>query len=132
MITFSDDTPVWIKDWVLYSHSLLIPEWELEVEMKDCVDEEIPECTGDVDISHGYLRASLCFQRDIKETQLNIVRVVVHEVCHIFLSQMSSTAETLISSKTVRETGWKKFEHVEEETVVRLSRIIVQLRDKEK
>jgi hypothetical protein len=129
MITFSDDTPVWIKDWVLYSHSLLIPEWELEVEMKDCVDEDVPECTGEVNIENGYLRATVYYQSDLQHTAQNITRVVVHEICHIFLGRMVSAAENLISNSVVKKTCWKNYEEAEETAIVQLSRVLVKLRN---
>lgn len=127
-IEFTKDVPEWIQDWVNWVALKLIPEWELDVNMKECIDKDVPECTGEVSVDPGYLRATASYQTGIENNPRTIVRVIIHEIVHIFMDNVNSSAEALISNKTVKATCWQKYEHAEEETVVRLSRVLYELR----
>ena len=141
MINFSDDTPDWIKDWVTWATSLLIPEWDVSVNMVDDFKEDANDTTiwnndgdlssdrdGEILCSSENLTAHVKLKKCIEDTTKGHIGVV-HEICHAVTCRMSESAKNLISSKVVRKTAWKSYDAAEEETVVRLSRSLVQLRE---
>lgn len=128
-IKYSKDTPAWIKDYVEFSVRTLIPDWDVSVEMVDDCEPDVPDNKGEIESYPEYLRAEIRYENELVDNTDGHERVV-HEVCHAFLARLSETAKTLISSKVVAKTAWKSYEHAEEEAVVRLSKLLVALRDK--
>jgi hypothetical protein len=146
MITFSDDTPLWIRDWVKWACAVLIPDWYITVKMVDDLGEEDDDedyefssehlnAKGTIEVSTEYLSASVEFLKSLSDTPDGHVRVI-HEICHAFLARMEQGAELLMKLYRKKPTrsalmAWKNYNHLEEETVVRLSRILLQWREGE-
>lgn len=128
MIKFTPDTPAWIEDWVKWTCELLVPDWDINVVMVEELDVDTPDDKGEIEPSPEYLRAEVKYEKSLEDTTDGHERVV-HEIGHAFLAKMSEAANTLISSKVVKKTAWKNHEYAEEEAVVRLSRILVSLRN---
>jgi hypothetical protein len=128
-IKYSKDTPDWIKDYVQFSVKTLIPDWDICVVMVDDCEPDAPDNKGEIETKPEYLRADIRYEKELTDDVDGHERVV-HEVCHAFLARLSETARNLISSKVVAKTAWKSYEHAEEEAVVRLSKLLVALRDK--
>ncbi len=127
MITFSEDSPEWLAEWVNWAAKLLIPEWDLYISMDGEEPDNDLDSHGEVHSSPEYMRAHIKFWSKIKDTPDGHARVI-HEICHAFLAPLSAAGENLISNNSVRRTSWKNFESAEEITVVRLSKSLLQLR----
>jgi hypothetical protein len=127
MINFSEDTPEWIQDLVRWTTELFAPEWDVSVTMKDVVDADIPHCKGAIETEPGYLRCDITYQNDLVNNTRG-QEDVVHEICHLLTEPTSKCAENLVTSKMVRNTALKNYEHLEEELIVRLTRTLVELR----
>ena len=132
MIKFSDNTPPWVRDWCEWSVNLLLPEWDVDVEMVDKLEQGHEDLgddrPGEIIASSENLKASVKFLSSMKDCPQSHIEVV-HEFCHGFMARMSESANNLISSKVVRKTAWKSYDAAEEVSVVKLSRILVQLRN---
>lgn len=126
-LSFSHNTPKWIVEWVTWSVNILIPEWDVNVTVVDEINEEEPDNKGDVYAYSQYYRADVRYEASLEDTKDGQERVV-HEICHAFLSKMTDAAENLISNKVVRKTSWKSYDLAEEAIVVKLSRVLVDLR----
>jgi hypothetical protein len=133
VITYSEDTPEWIKDWTRWTAEMLLPQWEISVTMVDHLEETketedfAPDRPGESQIYSENLICEVKLLRTITDTPTHHVEVV-HELCHAFLSQMGDAAKNLISSKVVKNTAWKSYGAAEEIAVVILSRLLVSLR----
>lgn len=131
--SFSDDTPEWIRDWTSWTALLLLTDWRISVIMVDKLEEDADhddlgeDRPGEIVASAENLRAEIKFLKTIKDDDDGHIEVV-HELCHAFMCRMSESAKNLISSKVVRKTAWKSYDAAEEESVVKLSRLLVQLR----
>jgi hypothetical protein len=135
MIKFSADTPDWVKDWVSWASSLLLPQWDVKVEMVASLnDDDAPDSSfspdrwGEVEFSSANLVLTVKYLTSIEDSHAGHV-VVLHELCHAFFARMSEAASALISSKIVRQTAWKSYDDADESTVVVLSRCLVELRN---
>jgi hypothetical protein len=128
MINFSNDTPDWIKELVRWAVMLVAPEWDINVLMAKIVDADIPHCKGAIEIENGYLRCDITYQTDL-ENNVKGNEDVLHEICHLLTEPTSKCAENLVTSKMVRATALKNYEHLEEELVVRFTRILLKLRE---
>ena len=124
MIEYKDDVPAWIRGWVDWTAAILLPDWDIYVSMTS--EEDKDDSQGEVVSSHQYMRAYVTYNTALKDTLDGHIRVV-HELCHPFLSKMEAVADSLITSKTTRKF-WVHYEDAEETVVVKLSKIMVQLR----
>jgi hypothetical protein len=126
MITYTEDVPQWIRDWVDWTAKTILPEWDIYVKMKEGEDIECPDNKGEIEAVWQYSRAFVTFYHSIENNTDGQTRVV-HELCHALLGKMESISKSFVTSKTVQRF-WEHYENAEEELVVRLSKILVQLR----
>jgi hypothetical protein len=129
MINFSEDTPAWIKELVEWTAATLMPDWDIEVKMTSEENEEYPDSKGEIEVVSEYFRAFITYHTSLKNNHDGQVRVV-HELCHPFFGRLEAVAKSLITSKLIEKKLWKHYEDAEEEAVVRLSKILIQLRSK--
>jgi hypothetical protein len=133
MINFSEDTPAWIVAWATWAYKVLLPEWNTTVKVVNKLEERDGAHAsrgGEAEIFSANLEADICFSAALQDNDEGHV-VILHEFCHVFIGRMANAAENLVTSKAVKQTGWKMYDDIEEETVVRLSRILVQWREGE-
>jgi hypothetical protein len=125
-ITFTNDTPKWIRSLVTKAAKIMVPEWEIKVVMVSKVDKDCPDKKAEVSYHSDYLCARICYCRDLKNNKEG-KELVIHEIVHLLLSKMDQCAKRLISNSVVLKTAWKSYEGAEEEAVVRISRLLVEL-----
>jgi len=134
MITFSNEAPDWVKDWITWGTNLLLPQWDVCIELVDSFqhdaihpdipDERFAESTSDSEYMHCEIKALSSLQDDH-----NGHVFLIHELCHAFLMIMTDTAGNLITNQNIRKFAWKAFNAAEETRVVILSRLLVSLRE---
>ena len=138
-VKFSENTPDWVRDWVNWAVQQLVPDWDVTVLIVEKLSEfnkqemELYENPDEI-LAHSNPSNDSLFTRiellsNLKDDEEGHL-VVVHEVCHAFTAYMAQMAENLITSKAIKRSAWKSFSNAEEQTVVRLSRILVAFRDK--
>jgi hypothetical protein len=146
---YDNDCPKWLVEWCSWTKDLLVPEWDINIHIADNPEPENEDTEAITALSQEYLSADIVFQRTL-EDNVNGYLCVVHEICHIFFSRLgaahTNTAKvgdtalktladfTEISYDDPYEPQMviadKNYDFAEEESVVRLSRALLGLRQR--
>jgi hypothetical protein len=141
-----DDVPQWVQRMAAWAKEILVPDWTVSVHMADYPNPTSENTTGLTQFLADYMEASITFRRDIADDPSGWL-LVCHEFAHVFLARMGSAVKHILSvgdafaklSRGVTQVSdgdtydpqtvicGKLYDDAEEETVVKLSRILVDL-----
>ena len=128
--------PRWVQRYVIKVHRLLVPEWTLIVRWGTPSDDS--DVIGIVNPNSEYLDADIVFNSKIRDNTDGRV-AVIHELLHLVMDRLETSVELIAATADKRNfKNGKKFspsimallnnhDNAEEETIVRLSRVLEQL-----
>lgn len=143
----SSDCPDWITEWSIWLKNLLVPDYNIRVGVADQPPGGGSGVVASTRLTREYLDATIIMRRDL-EDDVEGHLTICHEFSHIFMARLG-LAQTLMSQsldaalkanrgvhgvhsgddfEPQTKIVQKAYDDSEEETVVRMSRILVGLR----
>jgi hypothetical protein len=145
----TEDVPDWMAEWCAWAKELLLEDWSVYVAINDNPSPKEPDVAAKTEYRHEYLLAEMVFRRDIRDNIDGWI-AILHEFVHAFLSHMSASAYniTRFGNASLKRLNGEKdfsdedfdplavivhdsFNDAEETVVVKLSRALVGLRQRQ-
>jgi hypothetical protein len=148
------DLPEWQSDWINWTRMMLCPDWTIYVNQSDNPSPDSMAVDGICDPTDFYLIARITIRRGLEETDENKL-TLIHEVIHAFFGKMNSSMTEICSTMAgLGNENWagsrllgtnclsvpnsiinhsvigplfNLYTNAEEETTVRLSRILFRI-----